>query len=222
MPLPDVVSDRLLIEDDVVGLKFNDGAASRVYYFKACERSFPVNLRDYSLGSITAMATAGSGWDAVQDSSSNNYLEPEDSDYINQGFFGVSPSYLRVFLRYPGNVDRLNLRGIRTVGGQVGYIDGRISPYVDPSCATEFFTVKEINPNFNGYHPYPEPSTVTGRMNFFINKVAVDYLGQTDSNGLAVPGKKAPTGSAIGKGRVVTMGGADSLIRTPDWIREKA
>lgn len=219
--LPPEVIARVLGENDVIGLKLSDGAAPRIYYLRTVTKEGPSNLRDFSLGSASAMTVAGTDFDAIQDSSAANQLEPADSGVLHQFFWGISPSYVRVYLQYPGNVFRRALRGTPTVGSDVGFIDGRLSGYLHPSVQSELFTISGLNPNFNGYHPYAEPATVTVRLNFFIFRFDTEYLGITDDK-LQAANLKPPSQQDIQRARVVTMGGLSSLIRVPSWLQDKA
>lgn len=221
MGLPSEVVQRILDEQAVIGLKLFEQATVRVYWFRTLTKEGPVNLREFSLGTASAMAVAGTGFDQIQNSAGANLLEPALTDHLHQIFFGVNPGYIQVFINYPGNVARLSLRGTRTVGGDTGYIDGAVSPFLAPSVDSELFSVKELNPNFNGFHPFAEPATPTVRINFFITRFQIEYLGQTDAQRVGISGKVAPPATAIEGGRIVTMGGVDQLIQTPAWIRDK-
>ena len=218
--LPPEVTARVLGENVVIGLKLSDGTAPRIYYLRTVTKEGPSNLRDFALSAASAMNTAGSGWDAIQNASNANQLEPADAGVLHQMFWGVNPSYVRVYLQYPGNVFRRALRGTPTVGGDVGFIDGRLSGYLHPGVESELFTVKDLNPNFNGYHPYAEPATVTPRLNFFIFRFQTEFLGITDDKMLPVNGQKPPAPADIARARVVTIGGISPTIGAPSWLTD--
>ena len=154
MALPPETVVRVLREGDLLGLLFRSGTIPRWYIFRVEQAELPNNLYEHSLGTANAMATAGTDWDLVEDSSSNKLLDPELDHLVHQVFWGVTPSYARVYRQYPSAVDRGSLRGTRTVGGAVGYIDGYASPLQSPSPLTETMVVKGHYPAFNMYHPY--------------------------------------------------------------------
>jgi hypothetical protein len=224
MALPRGVDQLILKERDVLGLKMTNGSDPRIYWFRVLTRSYPVNLFEFSLGAATGYDTDGTGVNAINDSTGNNsQLQPAQNGEIIQGFWGVTPTPARIYLSYPQNTQRLNLRSLRTVGGDVGYIDGNISPLRSPDCSTEFFATNGLSPSFNGYNPQAVPNSITIRMTFYLARLIVDYLGITDE--LLKPMRqgqgKPPTAEDIKTGRVKTMGGADSLIRAPQWFVDK-
>jgi len=196
---------RLFGEGDIIALRMQESNTPKNYYFKVQSQERPNNLADFSLGSAVAQATAGTGWSEIQDSQSRNLLEPESEDTIFHIFYGIDPVTAQVYRRFPGNVDHGSLRGTRDVSGDVGYIDGWSSPYYYPSAVTEFFNIKGLNPNFNGYHPYTEPGSITVRMFFYVARYLVDYL-------------KQPTEAEKARAAVRTMGGVP-LASAPEFLR---
>lgn len=208
--LPPEAVKRLFAENEILGLKFRVGESVKVFYFRVKSLETPNDVRDFSLGSAAAQATAGTDWNNIQDGSSRYILEPPKSGIIYQGFYGIHPGYAWVYRRYPSNVDVGGLQTTRTVGDRtyrIGYIDGIRSPYNSPSPDTEFFTIYGTYPSFLGYHPYTEPASITVRMNFFISVYGVDYL-------------REPTAEEIARARVRTMGGL-SLMDAPEWIAKE-
>jgi len=183
----------------------------KIYYLQLLRSEWPNDLADFSIGSASAQAAAGTGWNAIQDSSSANYLEPPDENVLYQCFYGITPSYARIYRQFPASVDRGSLRGTRTVGGAVGYIDGSSSPYRAPSAMTEFHTVKELNPNFYGYHPYGRPATITIRLYFYIAKYQVRNIS-------AIIRELVPDPADQAQLPVYTIGGIQ-LVNAPDWLR---
>ena len=176
MGLPREVIDRIHGEGDLVALRMKLGNREKDFYFLVKAKELPNNLTEFSLGSATALAVAGTDWDDIQDSASRYQLEPEYEDYLYQIFYGISPSYARIYRNYPTNVDIGSLIGTRVVGGAVGFINGEQSPLLSPSALTEFWTLKGNHPSFMGYHPYAEPSSITVRMTFYVAKFLVEYL----------------------------------------------
>lgn len=205
--LPPDVTARLHEVGDIVALKMRRGSDVVLAYFKIDTVERPNDLRDKSLGSATGLAAAGTGWSEVEDSDGDEILEPEDEEILNQVFYGISPSYARVYRQFPSGVDRGSLLGTRVVGTDaIGFIDGVMSPYLYPSAVSEFHNIMGIRPAFYGYHPYAEPSSITVYTNWFVATYGVTSLGGT------------PTELEKAAARVITMGGR-TLLQAPQWLR---
>lgn len=210
MGMPEI-AQLFLHENDVLGLQFSVGSGGprRIFYFKVIVPEGPIILSDFSLGAASAQATAGTGWQEVDDASSRFYLEPSYEEQIYHFYWGISPSYARVYTRYPGSQDRLNLITTRNIGDPIGYIDGRMSPIRAPSKLTESFSLKGTRPTYNGYHPYGDPSSITVYLNFYIYRYHVDYI-------------KSPSSEELSRAIVRTPGGGSPLIEVPSWVRDRA
>ena len=196
-------------EGDVVGLKFLVGSEQVIRYLRVQTVERPNDLRDFSLGSASGQNTTGTGWNQIQDSNNNYYLQPDYRGILYQIYYSVSPSYARVYRRYPAGVDRGSLFGTRLVGSQIGYIDGKISPLNNPSVLTELYTVNGQYPSFNGYHPYADPTSVTVFMSFYLASYGISKVPATD---LTPQDKERLT--------IRTMGGR-TLMQAPDWLRDE-
>jgi len=114
------------------------------------------NLEPWSLGALTALGSLAS-YDLIQTPApeSQRYLEPFDQSLIYHTFWGVTPGQVRIYPEYPPRTALGSmLSSARSVGGNVGYVDGRKSPFNGPfSKATELFTVRERYPEFQAYNP---------------------------------------------------------------------
>ena len=180
----------------------------------------PNNLYEFSLGSITALAAAGSGWNTIQNSSNAYHLEPDSEDVLYQLFYGIYPSYVRVYRQFQSGVDRGALRGgVRNPGvDNIGWIDGQISPIKYPSPITELYTVKGVYPAFYAFHPYAEPSSITPRMTFYVFTYGVTPLSIKDED-KGDPDYISPERLAMVK--TITMGGR-TLMQAPGWLQGKS
>ncbi|MDV2504624.1 MAG: hypothetical protein RX318_11820 [bacterium] len=112
------------------------------------------NLEPYSLGTVAAVSNLAS-YDEVKDSESRRYLDPHDNGLIYHSFWGVTPAPARIYTQFP---PRNNLGSMivvdRTETGEIGYVDGRKSPFYGPfSEDTEIFTVKGVYPALQAYNP---------------------------------------------------------------------
>ena len=205
MGLPAEVLKRIPDEGDWVGLKMLIGSTKTDFYFKIEAKEGPNDLGEFSLGAAASQATAGTGWDEIQDANSRYLLEPEFQNYLYLVHWGVTPSIARIYRQYPAGVDRGSLLGTRAVGDASGWIDGVKSPAGFPSPLTEMWILKGTHPAFNGYHPYTEPGSITVRMNFYLTKFYVGYTkGATPPPGVKVLAR--------------TMGGI-TLFEAPQWLR---
>lgn len=112
------------------------------------------NLQPWSLGTVAALGNL-SAYNEVQDAQSRHYLEPHDEGLIYQSFWGVTPTPARIYVQYPPRDDLGSVLATpRSITGDVGYIDGRKSPFDGPfSAATEIITVHERYPALQVYNP---------------------------------------------------------------------
>lgn len=213
--LPSSVIDRLLREDQVLGLLMKRDGSKRTIYFRIETAEGPNDLMDFSLGAATAQAVAGTGWSEIQDSASRYYLEPGSQKIIYHFFFGVSPGQAWIYRRYPSNRDLNSLIATRAIGDPIGYVDGNKSPYRVPSPLTEMFSMYGMHPAFLGYNPFLEPVSITVRLNFFVVRYDVTVLGLnpvlTGGKGLIVADNDRM------QARVRPVGGHE-LIDVPSWI----
>jgi hypothetical protein len=210
MAFPKEVSDRFLAEGDIIALKMLDGIQTHLYPFQVDTIEVPNNYAQFSIGSATALATAGTGWNTIQDTSNRYILEPESSGIIYQVFFGVYPSFARVYRQYPSGVDRGSLTGTRSPGTDpIGFISGDMSPLLFPSVVTEFFTLRGNHPAFYGYHPYGRPATVNVRLNFYIAVYGVSGIRRNNDDAWITENSR----------RIITMGGR-TLMQAPTWVKE--
>lgn len=203
------IARRLHDEGEIVGLRFLRGALPITRYLRIETAERPNNLSEFSLGSASAQNTTGTGWLQIQDSNNNFFLQPDYRYIMYQIYYGVGPSYARVYRRYPAGVDRGSLFGTRLIGSQVGWVDGLISPLHRPSVQTEFYTVNGQYPSFNGYHPYGAPASITVFMSFYISAYSVAKVKAEDLTDEEKKGVK-----------LVTMGGR-TLMQAPDWLQDE-
>ena len=114
----------------------------------------PANLRPFSLGLVAAGGNLAA-WREIQDAAANRLLMPQNDQFIYQAFWGVTPPKARVYVQFPPRADIGSLLGqTRVITGDVGYIDGDMSPFGGPlSPKTELFTVYERYPAFQVFNP---------------------------------------------------------------------
>jgi hypothetical protein len=173
----------------------------------------PSDVKPYSLGAVAANSNLAA-WDEIIDSSSRRYLMPADKQWINQAFYGVNKPKARIFFQYPTRQDRWNLTAVaRTITGDVGYVDGEISPYDGPfAVKTQLFTVNELYPAFNCYNPLPDAMDNV-MLNFDIMRYSYVIIKNKDLIKDILTLKRP--------GRLHTVAGIDpSPARIPDWLGE--
>lgn len=217
--LPSDVIRRLLDEGDIVGLLMSiAGTEKRRFYFQVETAEKPIMLADFSLGAASAMSSTGTGWQEIVDGSGRYHLEPEFERILYQFFFGVSPGQAYIYRRYPANVDINSLLGTRTIGGTVGLINGEMSPYRSPSSLSEMWSLKGLHPSFLGYHPYAEPSSITVRLNLFVMRYDVTFLGVDPSGVEADANRKIAPENIRAKASIRPVGG-HQLVDVPSWVQ---
>ncbi|GAI21427.1 unnamed protein product, partial [marine sediment metagenome] len=137
-------------ENWYVGLLFNEG----YWFFKTIRRQQLTVFKPFDFEDGTAIAVnATSGWEAPADALGRFYLEPQEEDIVYQIFLGISPSQAKMYLDYEQRDDRMNLITPRLVPGPVGFWEGEMTSYNDPSPMTQLWTVHDIYPYFNVENP---------------------------------------------------------------------
>ena len=174
------------------------------------------NLDPWALGAVAALGNLAAGYNDLLVAVNQRYLEPYDQLLIYHTFWGVAPTKARAFLQYPPNVDTGSmLNNPRTITGDVGYIDGKKSPYEGPfSRATELYTVKERYPQFQIYNPTND-AIQNAKMRF--DQWQYTYQIITD---LALV-KEMVLGKVMRK--TYTMSNAlPNVMTVPDWLKTLA
>ena len=209
MGYPVAITDRFHNVGEIVALKMLEGSTVHLYPFRIEAVEYPNNRAEFSIGAASALASAGTGWNTIQDASNRFILEPEFAEVIYQGFYGITPSIARVYRQYPSGVDRGSLVGTRNPGvDPIGYISGDMSPGLWPSPITEFYSIRGQHPAFYGYHPYASPSSITVRMNFYITMYGFSSCGDQMSEAEILKVAK----------NIISLGGR-TLMTAPGWIR---
>lgn len=169
----------------------------------------PSNVKPYSLGAVDGGKNLAS-WDEIKDDS-RRYLMPPEEDWIYHSFYGVNKPKARIFFQYPTREERWSLVAVqRTITGDVGYIDGEMSPYDGPfSVKSQIFTVHELYPAFQCYNPLPDAMDNV-MLNFDIMKYSYLIIKNRDLIRDILTLKRP--------GRLYTMGGIDRVTRAPDWL----
>ncbi|MEM3290442.1 MAG: hypothetical protein QW046_02900 [Candidatus Micrarchaeaceae archaeon] len=106
----------------------------------------------------------------------NNVFTLSNKQRLYQVFFGVSPSYTRVFYYFPATTQQ----GAMDVGVwssnyfQFGFIDGFQSPFDDPSPLSEFVVPYGAEPAFTLVNPVTV--NIAPLFNFFVNRAVVTLI----------------------------------------------
>jgi hypothetical protein len=173
----------------------------------------PSNLKPYSLGAVSAGSNL-SAWNEIKDADGRRYLMPPEEEWIDHIFYGVNKPKARIFFQYPSRQDRWSLIAVqRTITGDVGYVDGEISPYDGPfSVKSQIFTVHEVYPAFQCYNPLPDAMDNV-MLNFDIMRYSYIIIKNKDLIH-DILSLKRPA-------RLYTMGGIDpSPAKMPDWLSD--
>ena len=195
-----------LKEGYLLALQFQQGWA--VFRILGWE---PSNVKPYSLGAVSASSNL-SGWDEITDSGNRRYLMPPEEHWIYHSFYGINKPKARIFFQYPTRQDRWNLVAVqRTITGDVGYVDGEMSPYDGPfALKTQLFTFHELYPAFNCYNPLPDAMDNV-LLNFDIMRYSYLIIKNKELIHDILTLKRP--------GRLHTVAGIDPVPATmPDWL----
>lgn len=173
----------------------------------------PANLRPYSLGAVTAGGNLGA-WNEILDGSARRILEPHNRGYIYDHFWGVTPAKAKIYTQAIPRADIGSLvAATRTITGDIGYVDGDMSPYDGPfSPKTELVTIRERSPAFNAHNPLA--STMANVM------LAFDTMKYTYQ---VIKSRTLISDLLTGQRRVkkYTMGPTDpNPMSIPNWLRD--
>lgn len=201
--IPELVQRRWLYPDDVIGLVYTDAAGTpnrKTYWARITSRE-DASLQEFTLGSVTAQNTTVT-WNEIQDANNVHLIAPSQENVINHVFWGVSPTFSRIFLQFPPGIDRRGVRGVRTFGGQEGYISGLESPLRSPQLSSELALALDSYPAFGPYLPDLEPSSALVIMSFYIavygvvalrdDKEAAEAAARADRVVRIQPGGRVP------------------------------
>lgn len=170
----------------------------------------PSNVKPYSLGEVGDGENLDS-WDEITDNN-RRYLMPPENRWIYHIFYGVNKPRARIFFQYPTRQDRWNLVAVqRTITGDVGYIDGEMSPYDGPfSLKSQIFTVRQLYPAFQCYNPLPDDMDNVC-LNFDIMRYSYLLIKSKDLIRDILTLKRPA--------RLHTMAGIDPIpAPVPDWL----
>lgn len=169
MITPEIEKD-FLKDNQILGLKFLDGAAVKTFFCKIKQREIIPRLV-YEFGSVSA--TGESGWVTLK-KGTYDILVPDDSGVVLHVFWGVYPTTAKIYFRIPTDTDRWSVVGTRVVGEDHGCITGMDSPFNEPSLITRYFAVKDVTPAFNAYNPTNEDQEI--KIKFVGMKYRVTWL----------------------------------------------
>ena len=125
-----------------LGVAFKEGPV----FFKITGREV-MRYEPVKVGAI--QAGQASDWiEPTKPGTSDRVLDPEQERFILHAFIGVAPEVAEVYLRFPPQVDRINLRGTRAVPGETKWIDGVESPFEQPNANSELITFMDLYPSF--------------------------------------------------------------------------
>jgi hypothetical protein len=199
-----------LKEGHLLALQFNQGWIC--FRITGAEQS---NLKPFSLGAVAAAGNLAA-WNEIQDANNRRYLMPPEGRWLNQIFWGVNKPKVRIYFQYPSRQDRWNLLAVqRTITGDVGYVDGEMSPYDGPfSVKSQIFTVHDLYPAFNVYNPLPDAMDNVC-LNFDIMRYSYVIVSDRELIRNVLTFKKP--------GKVHTVAGIDpSPAVCPDWLVDDA
>jgi len=170
------------------------------------------NLKPHVLSASLAAGATLAAWDEVLAAPNVRFTEPPQNHFIHHFFWGVNKPGVRIYVQYPPRQDRHSLVGTpRVVGGDVGYVDGNMSPFNGPfSAKTEFFTVKELYASFQASNPLADAMPVVA-LNFDVMRYTYQILTDPEEVKATLLGKR--------QRRLYTMAGIDPHpAAAPQWL----
>ena len=173
----------------------------------------PSNVKPYSLGAVGALGNLAA-WNEIADAGARRYLMPSEEYWIYHAFYGVNKPRARIYFQYPTRQDRWNLVAVqRTITGDVGYIDGEMSPFDGPfALKTQLFSVHELYPAFNCYNPLNDAMDNV-MLNFDVMRYSYLIIKNRDLIRDILTLKRP--------GRLHTVAGIDPQpARIPDWLSD--
>jgi len=194
-------------ENWYVGLLFNEG----YWFFKILRRQQLTVFKPYEFDdNVAIQVNATSGWEAPADALGRFYLEPQEEEYVYQVFTGISPSQAKMYLDYEQRDDRMNLITPRTVPGNIGFWNGEMSSYNDPSPQTELWMVHDQYPYFNVENPGITDEETVISASFYISVFTYQVVEDKQKILSFLRGDKRCT--------VRTMGDGSRPIKAPAWL----
>lgn len=197
-----------LQEGHLLALQFKEGwVCVRI---KGKEAS---NIKPYQLGAVAA-ASELSSWDEIKDSEARYLLQPPSNNFIHHFFWGINYPAAQVYFQYPSRRNRWSMIAVeRVLGGDIGYVDGDMSPYEGPfSVKSEIFTVYDLYPAFQCHNPLNDAMA-----NVLLNFDAMRYTYQIIKTQAMI--REILVGER--RARKHTVGGADPMpAEIPKWLKD--
>jgi len=202
--------NRWLEQGWYLALQFKEGwVGFRVTGREFSELTFP-------LGAVAAGGNLAA-WNTIIDPTNRYYLSPPDQNFIYHHFWGVTPAKARIYTQFEAGEDVGSLldapRGITLADGNVGFVNGNMSPFGGPySVATELFVVYQKWPAFNVLNPLTSAMTNV-QLRFQTMKYGYTLIKNQKTLQSMLTGTQ--------KVRKYTMGRVDpSPMSIPRWLRD--
>ena len=199
-------------ENFYVALLFDEG-----YWMVKILRKQQLTVKmPFDFGNITNGDV--SGWTTPTDAVGRFHLEPQEEETLYQFFTGISPSQAKLYLQYTQREDRMSLIAPRPVPGVIGFWDGEVTSYHDPSPCTELWSVHDLVPYFNMENPHSSGvfcntmDWVPISTSFWITPFTYQVIRDTELVKRFLRGERRCT--------VRTMGDGHRPIKAPAWLKE--
>lgn len=139
-----------------------------------------------SASSSIAGGTAAT-WHLLEDANSEDYLAETEKNRVLQVFMGMWPMRLRKWMQFPetlqrGNLDKILVPAVPTATTG-GYIDGLMSPYMNPTDQGMMIVPEEVNVYHGLFNP--ELYTVQPKISLFIRRMDVQWLNPLEAKAKA-------------------------------------
>lgn len=169
------------------------------------------------LEDVEASTSLDGGFQRLSDANGDDvlFVDPDQSNdryTVLHASVGIHPAQIRMFTRYPEGEAKLhavpNLE-IPTVSDNYAYVDGRMSPYRQPSEASELVIPPGQHISFNFYNPGNDAHFPT--LNIVMRKYSIEPL---DPNGNDNVKREISSAARVGSNRpIYPVGGFDTQVK---------
>lgn len=212
------MEDRFLDANDLFALEFNEG----LVFLEVTGREITKYKPYEQLGDLGASSNLTGGTQRLEDANGDDilYLDRGNVDKVIHAGIGHKPWFIRRYARYPedsaviGTIPNLNAPSENS-GDPYGYVDGKDSPYEDPTNVQEYLIPSGVHLSFDFYNP-DSADQHQPILNIVLATYEVEALSLTNENRGAIRTVLKPGGPAP----IFPAGTIDNQIRYrfgDDW-----
>lgn len=193
------IEERFLDRNDIFVLKFRRGLVFLEIKSKSVTKYKPYD----NVGEIQPNSALSGGYTQLEEEGTNDDIlkvDQSDQDKVLHVSIGHKPWFIRRYTRYPadsgnrGSISNLNFPRPNE-GSPYGYVDGKDSPYEDPTEAGELMVPYGPDLGFNFYNPDEDAHEPI--LNIKMATYSVRALNPSDSNDKNMVKRALSAGSPI-------------------------